>query len=178
MRLSLTQKIWVGLALGIVVGALISRYAPEAAPSMRVVSGLFLRMIKMIIAPLIFGSLVAGIAGAGHVRTVGRMGARALIYFEVVTTFALAIGLAAVNFMRPGAGVNLPAPTMATEAAHAQSWDQIVLHVIPTSVIQAMAEGDVLQIVAFSIFFAIALGMLGERGKPLVAMCEALTETM
>jgi proton glutamate symport protein len=178
MRLTLTQKIWVGLALGIGVGALISRFAPEAAPSMRVVSGLFLRMIKMIIAPLIFGSLVAGIAGAGHVRTVGRMGLRALLYFEVVTTFALAIGLLAVNFIRPGVGVNLPAPTAGTEAAHAHTWDQIVLHVIPTSVVQAMAEGDVLQIVAFSIFFAIALGMLGERGKPLVSVCEVLTETM
>jgi proton glutamate symport protein len=178
MRLSLTQKIWVGLAVGIVVGSAISRYAPEAAPAMRVVSGLFLRMIKMIIAPLIFGSLVAGIAGAGHVRTVGRMGLRALLYFEVVTTFALAIGLVAVNFIHPGAGINLPAPTGGTESAHGQTWDQVVLHIVPTSVIQAMADGDVLQIVVFSIFFAIALGMLGERGKPMVSFCETLTETM
>src|SRR5512144_1930766 len=138
LTLTLTQKIWVGLFVGIVAGGLISRWHPAAAVWVKPLSGLFLRMIKMIIAPLIFGSLVAGIAGAGHVRTVGRMGLRALLYFEVVTTFALAIGLLAVNFIRPGVGVNLPAPIGATEAVHAQTWDQIVLHVIPTSVIQAM----------------------------------------
>src|SRR3954467_1175955 len=123
--LTLTQQIFIGLVLGIVAGTLISRTNPAWAVYFNPFSQLFLRMIKMIIAPLIFGSLVAGIAGAGHVRTVGRMGLRALLYFEVVTTFALAIGLLAVNFIRPGVGVNLPAPSAGTEAAHAHSWDQI-----------------------------------------------------
>jgi proton glutamate symport protein len=179
-RLSLTQKIWVGLAVGILVGAVVSREHPAAAAWVRPLSGLFLRLIKMIIAPLIFGSLVAGIAGAGHVKAVGRMGLRALVYFEVVTTFALAIGLAAVNLTRPGVGVNLPPPSSGAEpvVAHAQTWDQVILHIVPSSVVQAMAEGDVLQIVVFSILFAIALGMIGERGRPIVAFCEALTETM
>src|SRR6476469_5377959 len=127
-RLTLTQKIWIGLFVGIVVGGLISRYHPPAAAWVKPLSGLFLRLIKMIIAPLIFGSLVAGIAGAGHVRTVGRMGFRALVYFEVVTTFALAIGLVAVNLTRPGAGVNLPPPGVSEIVAKAQSWDQILLH--------------------------------------------------
>jgi Na+/H+-dicarboxylate symporter len=134
-------------------------------------------MIRMIIAPLIFATLVAGIAGAGHLRSVGRMGIRALIYFEVVTTLALLIGLVAVNITRPGAGVDLPVEKSEI-TAKAQTWDQILLHTVPESVVRAMAEGDVLQIVVFSIFFAIALSLLGEKGRPIVALCEALAETM
>ena len=132
----------------------------------------------MIIAPLIFATLVAGIAGAGHVKVVGRMGLRAIIYFEIVTTLALVIGLAAVNIMKPGVGVNLPMGQASEITAKPQTWDQILLHVVPESVIRAMAEGDVLQIVVFSIFFAIALGMIGEKGRPVVAWCEAVAETM
>ena len=132
----------------------------------------------MIIAPLIFATLVAGIAGAGHVKVVGRMGLRAIIYFEIVTTIALGIGLAAVNIIRPGVGVNLPMGQASEITARPQTWDQILLHAVPESVIRAMAEGDVLQLVVFSIFFAIALGMIGEKGRPVVVWCEALAETM
>jgi proton glutamate symport protein len=175
--LSLTQQILIGLVLGIIVGAIVSNTNPEWANYIRPFSQLFLRMIKMIIAPLIFATLVAGIAGAGHLRTVGRMGIRALIYFEVVTTLALLIGLVAVNITRPGVGVDLPVEKSEI-AAKAQTWDQILLHTVPESVVRAMAEGDVLQIVVFSIFFAIALSLLGERGRPIVAFCEVLAETM
>ena len=175
---SLTQQIFIGLALGIVAGWLVSEYNPAAAIYFRPFSQLFLRLIKMIIAPLIFTTLVAGIAGAGHVKVVGRMGLRAIIYFEIVTTLALVIGLVAVNVMKPGVGVNLPMGQKSEIAAVAQTWDQILLHVVPESVIKAMAEGDVLQIVVFSILFAIALGMIGEKGRPVVAWCEAVAETM
>jgi Na+/H+-dicarboxylate symporter len=175
--LSLTQQILIGLAIGIVVGAIINHYDADAARYVRPFSQLFLRMIKMIIAPLIFATLVAGIAGAGHLRAVGRMGIRALIYFEVVTTVALLIGLAVVNLMRPGVGVGLPTDKSEI-AAQARTWDQILLHTVPESVIRAMADGEVLQIVVFSIFFAIALSLLGERGKPIVSLCEVLSETM
>src|SRR6186713_2005587 len=106
--LTLTQQIILGLVLGIAAGALISNTNPEWAKYFNPFSQLFLRLIKMIIAPLIFATLVAGIAGAGHVKVVGRMGLRAIIYFEIVTTLALVIGLAAVNIMKPGVGVNLP----------------------------------------------------------------------
>ena len=176
-RLTLTHQIFIGLAIGIVVGWIISEQNPAAAAYVRPFSQLFIRMIKMIIAPLIFATLVAGIAGAGHVKVVGRMGLRAIIYFEVVTTIALAIGLVAVNIMRPGVGVNLP-PNTSDVAATPQTWDQILLHTVPESIIRAMAEGNVLQIVIFSIIFAIALGMIGERGRPVVVWCEALAETM
>ena len=176
--ITLTQQIFIGLAIGIVAGWIVSTTHPEWAQFFRPFSQLFLRMIKMIIAPLIFATLVAGIAGAGHVKVVGRMGVRAMIYFEVVTTIALGIGLAAVNLMRPGVGVNLPMGQGSEITAKPQTWDQILLHLVPESVIRAMAEGDVLQIVVFSIFFAIALGMIGEKGRPVVAWCEAVAETM
>ena len=175
---SLTQQIFIGLALGIVAGWLVNEYNPAAAIYFRPFSQLFLRLIKMIIAPLIFATLVAGIAGAGHFKVVGRMGLRAIIYFEIVTTLALVIGLVAVNVMKPGVGVNLPMGQQSEITAKAQTWDQILLHVVPESVIRAMAEGDVLQIVVFSILFAIALGMIGEKGRPVVAWCEAVAETM
>src|SRR3954463_1360396 len=120
--LTLTQQIFLGLAVGIPAGALVSNTHPEWARYFNPFSPLFLRLIKMIIAPLIFGTLVAGIAGAGHVKAVGRMGLRAMIYFEVVTTIALVIGLAAVNIFRPGVGLVLPsAGTTPAIAATAQT---------------------------------------------------------
>jgi proton glutamate symport protein len=176
-RPTLTQQIFIGLGIGIIAGWLISEYNPAAAAYVRPFSQLFIRMIKMIIAPLIFATLVAGIAGAGHVKIVGRMGLRAIIYFEIVTTLALIIGLIAVNIMRPGVGVNLP-PSASDVTAAPQSWDQILLHTVPESMIRAMAEGNVLQIVVFSIVFAIALGMIGEKGRPVIVWCEAVAETM
>jgi proton glutamate symport protein len=177
-RVTLTQQILIGLALGIVAGALVNAYHPEWAAYFRPFSQLFLRLIKMIIAPLIFATLVAGIAGAGHLRQVGRIGVRAIIYFEVVTTLALIIGLTAVNLTRPGDGIELPPPGGDQITTPPSTWDQILLHAVPESVVRAMAEGDVLQIVVFSIFFAIALSLLGERGRPVVALCEAVSETM
>src|SRR4029079_13858868 len=165
--LTLTQQIILGLVVGVAAGALISNTHPEWAKYFNPFSQLFLRLIKMIIAPLIFGTLVAGIAGAGHVKAVGRMGLRAMIYFEVVTTIALLIGLLAVNIFKPGVGLVLPAPTGAPAVATSvQTWDQLFLRAVPTSVIQAMAEGYGLQIVVWSILFAIALTMIGPKGRP------------
>ena len=177
-RISLTTQIFIGLAVGVILGAIVDATNPAWAVYFRPFSQLFLRLIKMIIAPLIFATLVAGIAGAGHFKVVGRMGLRAIIYFEIVTTLALLIGLVAVNITRPGDGVNLPMGAASEVTAKAQTWDQILLHVFPESVFDAMARGDVLQIVTFSIFFGIALGMIGEKGRPVVVWCEMVAETM
>ncbi len=174
--LTLTKQIFIGLALGILAGALVAHYAPERANVFKPFSQLFLRLIKMIIAPILVSTLVVGIAGAGHPKAIGRMGLRALVYFEIVTTFALAIGLVFVNVLQPGAGVNLPAGAKPEITAAPQTWDQILLHTVPTSIVQALAENDVLQIVVFSILFAIALGAIGERGRPVVALCEGIAE--
>src|SRR3954451_15089574 len=177
--LTLTTQIILGLVLGIAAGALVSNTHPDWAQYFNPFSQLFLRLIKMIIAPLIFGTLVAGIAGAGHAKAVGRIGLRAMIYFEVVTTIALLIGLLAVNILKPGVGLVLPAPSGAPPiAAVHQTWDQIFLHTFPTSIIQAMAEGDVLQIVGWSIIFAISLSMIGAKARPVVEFCESLAEAM
>ena len=182
-RISPTMQIMIGLVLGLIFGYWISTHDPATrawyASVIQPFSQIFIRMIRMIIAPLLFGTLVAGIAGAGHFKDVGRMGLRAIIYFEVVTTLALLIGLVTVNLMRPGDGMTLPAPQGAPPiSAVAQTWQQIVLHMVPTSVIEAMSTGDVLQIVVFSIVFAIGLGMVGEKGKPFIHWAESLTEAM
>ena len=181
-RITQSQWILVGLVAGIVAGAVVARVAPGRAELFRPFATLFLRLIKMIIAPLIFSSLVAGIAGAGHARAVGRMGLRALVYFEVVTALALVVGLGAVNLVQPGRGVVLPPPSTSPSdvlpAAHAQHWDDILLHAVPESIVQAMATNDVLQLVVFAIAFALAVGSIGEKGRPIVALAEAVTEAM
>jgi proton glutamate symport protein len=178
-QLTLTQQIFVGLALGIVLGWVISVTDPSWADVVRPFGQIFIRMIKMVIAPLIFATLVAGIAGAGHATAVGRIGLRSIVYFEVVTTIALVIGLVAVNWFEPGAGLTLPAASGAQAiAAQPKTWQDIFLHLVPESVIRAMAEGELLQLVVFSMIFAIALGMIGEKARPIVTFCESLAETM
>jgi proton glutamate symport protein len=180
--LSLTRQIFIGLAIGAAAGIFIHHHLEPAsglrvANAIRPFSTIFLNLIKMIIAPLIFATLVAGIAGAGHLRSVGRVGLRAMIYFEVVTTLALAIGLLVVNIIRPGAGVMLAGGVPSVPAPE-QTWDQILVHAIPTSVIDAMARGDVLQIVVFSLIFGIAAAAVGEKGRPVVRLCQSISDTM
>jgi proton glutamate symport protein len=175
--LTLTQQIFVGLAVGVIFGWYINNFHPDWVTIVRPFSQLFLRMIKMVIAPLIFATLVAGIAGAGHFSQVGRMGLKAIIYFEIVTTIALVIGLVAVNITKPGVGLALPTEPAGITGT-AQGWRDILLHLVPESVIKAMADGDVLQIVVFSIIFGVGLGMIGEKGKPLLHVIEGVAETM
>jgi proton glutamate symport protein len=177
-RISPTTQIMIGLVLGLIAGVLINNYNRDLVEIIRPFSAIFIRMIRMIIAPLLFGTLVAGIAGAGHFKDVGRMGLRAIIYFEIVTTLALLIGLFMVNVMKPGVGMTLPIGANPGITAKPQTWQEIILHTVPTSIIEAMATGDVLQIVVFSIVFAIGLGMVGEKGRAMVEWCEALTEAM
>ena len=178
-RISPTTQIVLGLIIGLITGYIVSNTNPDASEAIRPFAQLFIRMIQMIIAPLLFATLVAGIAGAGHFKDVGRMGLRAIVYFEVVTTLALLIGLFTVNVMKPGVGLVLPPPSGTPPiTAHPQTWQEIILHIVPTSVFDAMARGDVLQIVIFSMLFAIGLSMLGERGRPIVQWSEVLAETM
>lgn len=220
-KLSLTTKIFIGLIAGIILGYL----KPDWGIAVRPMSLLFLNLIKSIIAPLIFSTLVIGIAGTGDIKQVGRIGIKSLIYFEIVTTFALFIGLAAVNLTKPGVGVSLSGvhkednkavladrakkfALAATDAAKrgdangasanasaaadavakgltapeppakAQSFGDIIAHLAPASIIKAMAEGDVLQIVVFSVLFALAVTSIGEKAQWVVRWCESLADIM
>jgi len=173
---SLTTWILVSM----VVGAAIGHDVPDVAVNLRVLSQIFLKMIKTIIAPLLFGTLVVGIAGHSHLKQVGRMGWKSLVYFEIVTTVALFIGLAAINISRAGVGIKMP------EGAHdeipkvaPQSFTEIILHIFPENFAKSVVEGQVLQIVVFSIIFGIALAMLNERQrKPMLSFAEGLSDVM
>ena len=174
-RPTLTTMIFVGMAAGLLVGWLF----PDAGAALKPLSTMFIRLIKSVIAPLLFATLVVGIAGHGNLRQVGRMGLKALIYFEVVTTLALAIGLVAVNVIRPGDGVNLAAAQPAEFVAKPQGIGEIITHLVPQSIMQAMAEGEVLQIVVFALIFSIALSLIAaEKRAVLVSFFDALAQTM
>ncbi len=174
-RRSLTTWILVAMAIGAEVG----HDWPAIGVSMRVLSQIFLRLIKTIIAPLLFGTLVVGIAGHANLKQVGRMGVKALVYFEIVTTLALFIGLGAINLSRAGVGVETP-PTLPTvEKVPGQTFADVLLHVFPENVAKSVVEGQVLQVVVFSILFGIALALLPEaRRRPLLTLAESLSETM
>ncbi len=177
-RLSLTAWIMIGL----VVGGVLGYYIPGFGDRVYFLRDIFLNLIKSIIAPLVFSTLVVGIAGGGDLKKVGRMGAKALLYFEIVTTAALFIGLAVVNLIKPGVGVQLVAAS--TEVAtkigenHPKTLVETLVHIFPASVIDAMVRGDVLQIVAFSVLFAMALTAIGEKGKPVLRAMESLSQIM
>ncbi|MEN6532108.1 MAG: cation:dicarboxylase symporter family transporter [Bryobacteraceae bacterium] len=174
-RISLTGWIFIGMALGIVLGIATPGFARGLAP----ISNIFLRLIKSIIAPLLFGTLVYGIAGTGNIRAMGRIGLKAVVYFEAVTTAALFLGLTAVNLVRPGAGMTLTKTSAEAAAATAQpSFGNFLEHVFPTSVIDAMARGEVLQLVVFSFLFGAACAALGAKAKPVVNFAESLAEVM
>ncbi|MSR75053.1 MAG: cation:dicarboxylase symporter family transporter [Planctomycetes bacterium] len=185
-RIGLTSWIFIGLALGLAWGSVIHYGLDanhEAIEWTRVLSRMFLVLIKMLIAPLLFGTLVGGLAGAGHARDVGRVGLKAILYFEVVTTLALIVGLVMVNWVRPGDGVNLPVENTkeALEIAgrvHAMSAQDHIVAIFPTSIFKAMAENSILQVVAFSLVFAFAVVAAGKRAKPVVDFADALTEVM
>ena len=186
LRPSLTTQILIGLAAGILLGWI----SPHWGVAIKPMADIFMRMIKMIIAPLIFSTLVIGIAGAGDFKRVGRIGLKAIIYFEVATTIALLIGLVTVNVFKPGEYVARPAQAAVQTAAapvpegktvpvpKSPSGKDFLISLFPTSVVDAMARGDILQLVIFSIFFGLALAAVGEKGKPLVSVLTAVADTM
>jgi len=168
--------------IGLVVGVMVGWVQPDWGNAVYFLRDIFINLIKSIIAPLVFSTIVVGIAGAGALRKVGRMGVKALIYFEIVTTAALIIGLAVVNFMKPGAGITLAASNTdiikTIGQSHPKTLVETLVHVFPSSVIDSMVRGDVLQIVAFSVLFALAISSVGEKGKPIIRAMESLSQIM
>jgi len=185
---SLTTQIFIGLVLGIVAGYVFpsadvnGTHVPGFAEQLKPLADAFLRMIKMIIAPLLFSTLVVGIAGTGDLKAMGRIGVKAIVYFEAATTVALFLGLALVNIFKPGAGMTMPIGGDTSEIAaiaHNQqrAWD-IFLHLFPTSVVDAMARGDILQLVVFSTFFGIAVAAVGVKGRPVLEVLDSTAQVM
>ena len=179
----LTALIFVALILGILVG----HFAPDIAVRMRPFAVIFLRMVKMIIAPLLFATLVVGIAGHGNVKSLGKLGFKTIVYFEIVTTLALIIGLAMANLFKPGVGFMTGSTSHALHmqeaglmaAAHAHtSISEMVTSIFPTSVVDAMAQGNLLQIVVFSIFFTLAIVAVSKKAKPVVDVLNSVSKIM
>lgn len=173
---SLTTWILSSMVIGVEIGL----DFPAFAINLKVLSNIFLRMVKTIIAPILFSTLVVGIAGHSDLKQVGRMGWKSIVYFEVVTTIALIIGLIAINLTHAGVGIHIPEGFHEELPATApQTWQDVILHIFPENIIKSMYNGDVLPIVVFSVIFGIALAMLNEqKRKPMLSFSESLAETM
>lgn len=178
----LTLFILAGLVLGIIFGWAY----PETAISLKPLADVFLRMIKMIIAPLVFATLVVGIAGHGGLKNLGNIALKTIIYFEIASIIALFLGLFAGQYFQPGAGLNIDISNAnvkeveALKGTHSMPSSPIesLVHMVPTSVVEAMAKGDILQIVIFAVFFALALGAIGRKSKPILWGLNSLAEVM
>ena len=182
-NIKLTRYILISLVLGIIVGVAFPAFAVKLSP----LAMMFLNMVKMIIAPLLFATLVIGIAGHGDIKSLGKIGFKTIIYFEIVTIAALLIGLGIGHFTQPGAGLSQPANissaymdavTAMGHSSHHASLTQLVIDIFPSSVVKSMAEGNLLQIVVFSLFFALSICAVGQKAKPVLDVLNSLSEIM
>jgi proton glutamate symport protein len=174
---SLTYWIFFAMFAGMEIGL----DQPQFATHLRFLSDIFLRLIKVIVAPLILGSLVTGIAGHSDLRKVGRIGLKSLLYFEVVTTIALFIGVGAINLSRAGVGLVLPAApaTEVVQTAAPPRWDEFLIHIFPENIVRAVGDNQILQVAVFAVLFGIALIKVPERlRQPVLSFAESLTQTM
>ncbi|MCS7314866.1 MAG: dicarboxylate/amino acid:cation symporter [Bryobacterales bacterium] len=173
-RISLTAWIFLGMAAGIVLGAATPAFSAKLTP----ISNIFLRLIKSVIAPLLFATLVYGIAGTGSPRQMGRIGLKAMVYFQVTAVFALLLGLTAVNLARPGYGLELRRAGGEMSVAQAPTLVSVLERAFPASIVDAMARGEVLQIVVFALLFGFACAAIGERAQPVVRLMASLADVM
>ncbi|MDB5909181.1 MAG: C4-dicarboxylate transporter DctA [Massilia sp.] len=185
MRKPFYKVLYVQVLFAIVCGVLLGVFYPQLATQMKPLGDGFIKLIKMIIAPVIFCTVVAGIAGMQDMKKIGRVGGKALLYFEVVSTFALAIGLIVANVLRPGAGFNADPATLDTKAiaeftnkAKGQTVTDFVMNIIPNTFVDAFAKGDILQVLLIAILFGFALSILGERGKPITKFIDDMSHVI
>jgi len=179
------QSLYFQVLTAIAIGVLLGHVFPETGAAMKPLGDGFIKLIKMIIAPVIFCTVVTGIAGMEDMKKVGRVGAKALIYFEIVSTLALAIGLLVVTIVQPGAGMNADVSTLDTRAlttytakADKQSTVDFFINIIPSTVVDAFAKGDILQVLFFALMFGFALSMLGQHGKPVYKLIDEVTHVL
>ena len=185
MKKPFYQVLYVQVLFAIVCGVLLGIFYPKLAVDMKPLGDGFIKLIKMIIAPVIFCTVVAGIAGMQDMKKVGRVGGKALLYFEVVSTFALAIGLIVANLVRPGDGFNADPATLDTKSiaqytdkAKSQSTVDFLMNIIPNTFVDAFAKGEILQVLLIAILFGVALSMLGERGRPITKFVDDLSHVI
>jgi aerobic C4-dicarboxylate transport protein len=174
---NLTFRVLVAITAGVVLGVV----APDAAKAMRPLGDTFINLVKMVISPIIFLTIVLGIATMNDLKKVGKVGGKAFLYFEVVTTFALAIGLVVVNVTRPGEGIDATALATGdvsryTEQGREMSFVDFLTHIVPTSVVGAFAEGEILQVVFFAVLFGVALSSLGAYGRPVTDVLDRIAK--
>ncbi len=175
------KVLYVQVIIGIVLGVLTGWLFPAFAPTAKLISESFINMIKMVITPVIFLTIVLGIAGAGNLKKVGRVGGKGLLYFEVVTTFALIIGLVVANMLKPGVGIatnHLPKENLDkyTSAAKEMNWGEFFSHIIPTNIVDSFAKGDLLQVLFFGVLFSVAITKMGSGGAKLISVFENLNK--
>ncbi len=181
----LFKSLYVQVLIAIAVGVALGHLYPETGAAMKPLGDGFIKLIKMVIAPIIFCTVVVGIAGMEDMKKVGKTGGYAILYFEVVSSIALVVGLVIVNVVQPGAGMNVDPATLDTKAiaqyaapGQMQSTTAFLLNIIPTSVVDAFAKGDMLQVLFFSVLFGYALHAFGERGKPVFMLIERLSHVL
>lgn len=179
------KTLYFQVIVAIILGVMLGHFMPELGAKLKPLGDGFIKLVKMMIAPIIFCTIVVGIAGMEDMKKVGRVGGKALLYFEVVTTLALAIGLLVVNFVQPGSGMNVDPATLDTgaiakytEKAAGQSTVDFILHIIPQSAVGAFAEGEILQVLLFSVLFGAGLSMMGEQGKPVLGFFEKVSHVL
>lgn len=175
------KVLYVQVIIGIMLGVLTGWLFPAFAPTAKLISESFINMIKMVITPVIFLTIVLGIAGAGNLKKVGRVGGKGLLYFEVVTTFALIIGLVVANVLKPGVGIatnHLPKENLDkyTSAAKEMNWGEFFSHIIPTNIVDSFAKGDLLQVLFFGVLFSVAITKMGAGGARLISVFENLNK--
>ncbi|AMO87454.1 proton glutamate symport protein [Solibacillus kalamii] len=184
-KISLAAQILIGLVLGVIVGAVF--FGNENVQSyLQPLGDIFLNLIKMIVVPIIISTLIVGVAGTGDIKQLGRLGGKTLIYFEVITTVAIAVGLLAANLFQPGAGIDMnelqksdiSSYVETTEAEEDKGTFQIIVDIVPKNIINAMAEGDMLAIIFFSVIFGLGVAAIGERGKPVLAFFQGTADAM
>lgn len=184
-KISLATQILIGLILGIVVGAIFYGNA-NVQTYLQPIGDIFLNLIKMIVVPIIISTLIVGVAGTGDMKQLGRLGGKTLIYFEIITTIAIVVGLLAANIFQPGAGIDMSQLEQSdissyvetTEQQEAKSTFQIIVDIVPKNVVSAMAEGDMLAIIFFSVLFGLGVAAIGERGKPVLAFFHGVADAM
>jgi aerobic C4-dicarboxylate transport protein len=186
LRSAFTTKLYVTVLVAIVLGAVLGFIAPGVGASLQPVGTGFISLIQMLIAPIVFCTIVTGIASAGELASVGRVGVKALVYFEVVTTVALVVGLIVMDVVKPGVGIHADPGSLElsdtaqqyAQAGESQHWYDFLVNIIPKTFVSAFTEGNVLQVLLVSILFAVAIKALGERGAPMVRGVERVSEAL